>query len=113
MGIEVDSSRDSVENCALRQLQALVALCDVPDIFKRDEDARMLGEQHVTTLLKTKKVAALGLSLSAVSGTSLFFHQKSPGAASADDLDVSPTIQASVLMAVVRCGEALGIKSHL
>jgi len=111
--IEVDSSRDSVENCALRQLQALVALCDVPGIFKRDEDARMLVEQHVTTLLKTKKVAALGLSLSAVSGTSLFFHQKSPGAASADDLDVSPTIQASVLMAVVRCGEALGIKSHL
>lgn len=109
---QVDSTRDSVENCALRQLQALVALCDVPDIFKRDEDARTLAEQHVTTLLKMKKVSALGLSLSTVSGASLFFHQKSPGAA-ADDVDVSPTVQASVLMAVVRCGEALGLKTHM
>ncbi|CAJ1336143.1 unnamed protein product [Effrenium voratum] len=104
--LDIVVDRDSVENCVLRQLQALTALCGVP----LSKDSKTIVEKHVKHLLKAKSYPSLGMRLQQISGASVFVFQKQPGSS---DVDASPAIQASVLMAAARCGEALGKKNYL
>ena len=107
--LDIVTSRDSIENCILRQLQALTALCDLEGL-RYNERVRTVVERHLVVLLNEKKLAPLGASVQKVSGSSIFLVQKQPNAA---DVDASPAVQASALMALVRCGEALQKKDHL
>lgn len=102
----ISTSRDSVENCILRQLQALTALCDVP----LTAESREIAERHLSHLLQSSEIPELAMKLQKMSGASMFLFRKQPDSS---DMDASPAIQASMLMAVVRCGQALGQKRHL
>mmetsp|Transcript_40844 Transcript_40844/g.83935 ORF Transcript_40844/g.83935 Transcript_40844/m.83935 type:complete len:438 (-) Transcript_40844:13-1326(-) len=107
--LDVVTSRDSIENCILRQLQALTALCDLQGL-RYNEQVRKIAERHLV-LLKEQKLALLGVNVQKVSGASILLVQKQP--ANSADVDASPAVQASALMALVRCGEAVGSKEHL
>ena len=96
-----------MENCILRQLQALSALCDVP----MTAESKEIAEKHLAHLLRSPEIPELAMKLQKMSGASMFLFRKHPD--SAADMDASPAIQASMLMAVVRCGQALGQKQHL
>ncbi|CAK9070519.1 unnamed protein product [Durusdinium trenchii] len=98
-------SRDSLENCALRQLQALTALCDVP-LTTAGSSRRQVVEDHLMRLL-AEEIPELGMRLQKTSAGSIFLLQKPTGE------DASPAVQASLLMAAVRCGEALSLKVQL
>eukprot|EP00811_Abedinium_folium_P033748 NODE_6689_length_1648_cov_8.450362.p1 GENE.NODE_6689_length_1648_cov_8.450362~~NODE_6689_length_1648_cov_8.450362.p1 ORF type:complete len:469 (-),score=192.03 NODE_6689_length_1648_cov_8.450362:160-1566(-) len=108
---EIDATRDTVELCANRQLLALTALCDADGFIEQSEEARELVKNHLARLA-LKDVPELGIRVMNINGADLWFHLKEPGS-SADHVDVSPTLQASVLMAVARCGDALGETEHL
>lgn len=104
----IATSRDSVENCVLRQLQALTALCDVP----MTADSKEIAEKHLGHLLRSPEIPELAMKLQKISGASIFLVRKEPEG-DPGDMDASPAIQASMLMAAVRCGQALGQKQHL
>lgn len=104
----IATSRDSVENCVLRQLQALTALCDVP----MTADSKEIAEKHLGHLLRSPEIPELAMKLQKMSGASIFLVRKEPDG-DPGDMDASPAIQASMLMAAVRCGQALGQKQHL
>lgn len=104
--LEIDTSRDSVENCILRQLQALTALCDIPLTTQSKE----IAERHLRHLLRSQEIPELAMKLQKMSGASMFLFRKEPDSG---NMDASPAIQASMLMTMVRCGQALGQKQHL
>lgn len=104
--LEIDTSRDSVENCILRQLQALTALCDIPLTTQSKE----IAERHLRHLLRSQEIPELAMKLQKMSGASMFLFRKEPDSS---NMDASPAIQASMLMTMVRCGQALGQKQHL
>ena len=107
--LDIVPSRDSIENCILRQLQALTALCDLQGL-QYTESIRRTAERHLKLLLSGKLIT-LGMSVQKLSGASIFAFPKQPAAPA--DVDASPAVQASALMALIRCGEALGKKEHL
>ena len=108
--LDIVTSRDSIENCILRQLQALTALCDLQGLTY-NERMRKIVETHLMLLLKEQKFAMLGMTVQKLSGASILLFQKQPS--STPDVDASPAVQASALMALIRCGEALQKKEHL
>mmetsp|Transcript_58099 Transcript_58099/g.129710 ORF Transcript_58099/g.129710 Transcript_58099/m.129710 type:complete len:433 (+) Transcript_58099:44-1342(+) len=110
--LDVAEARDSVENCILRQLQALTALCDLAGLrpLQPKEPMRKVVERHLAQLLQPK-LLMLGMTVQKMSGASILLFQKQPG--STEGVDASPAVQASALMALIRCGEALGKKEHL
>ena len=136
--LHVRELRDSVENCILRQLQALTALCDSLQV-----ESRAVAQRHLEYLLGNE-MPELGMKLQKMSqgrwplfqlfcmrllactawkgvverdvkwskwcSGSIFLFRKMPDSS---DMDASPAVQASMLMAVARCGQALGQKQHL
>lgn len=106
---EVDAERDTVENCALRQLHALAALCDGPGDLSGGA-RRKLIDGHLKAL-KAKEVSNLAIKRNKFDGVDIWFHHKTP-TGSSDDVDASPAIQASALMALARCAAATGQKEY-
>eukprot|EP00927_Polykrikos_kofoidii_P048693 TRINITY_DN42920_c0_g1_i1.p1 TRINITY_DN42920_c0_g1~~TRINITY_DN42920_c0_g1_i1.p1 ORF type:complete len:506 (+),score=100.16 TRINITY_DN42920_c0_g1_i1:88-1605(+) len=108
---EVVEDRDSIEYCALRQMHSLAALCDAGDKAERNNATIDLIHQHLKAML-SESLPNLAVSLKHFDhGSDIFFHRLSPSAP-VDKLDASPTLQASALMAMVRCADALGEKHY-
>lgn len=107
---KVDSTRDTIENCAMRQLHALTALCDVDGFLDRSKAAATLVDGHLKALAKGE-VPSLGIKRMKWDTVELWVHRKSPESSS-DDVDASPALQASILMAVVRCADATGQRKY-
>jgi len=59
----------------------------------------------------SKEVPALAMKRTKFDGVDIWFHRKTPQSSS-DDIDASPSIQASALMAVVRCANATGQRDY-
>lgn len=104
--MSVDPNRDSVENCALRQVYALGALCDSNGYVRRSEVAKALVIKHLDEFI-AKEVPSLGLHNRKFDGTDLWFHRKTTDSGP-DDVDVSPAMQSTVMAAVVRCAHVVG-----
>jgi len=107
---EVDSSRDSIENCALRQLHGLAALCDGAVDLQKPSKERTLVDAHLKMLV-SKEVPPLAMKRSKFDGVDIWFHRKTPESSS-DDIDASPSLQASALMALVRCADATSQRDY-
>lgn len=103
---EIDVTRDGIELCAMRQLHALTALCDVDGFLDRNEGALALVKTHLKILAKGE-VPSLAMKKTKWDSSDLWMYRKSP-TTSRDDVEVSPALQASVLMAMVRCADAIG-----
>lgn len=106
---QVEPGRDSVENCILHQLQGLFALCDVESLL-RSKAAKDLVRLHLKSLKQTS-VDELGLKTSPTKHAKqgqLFLFRRKTGDRSWSDMDGTPAIQAAVLMAAVRCSDAIG-----
>lgn len=107
---EVDPTIDSVENCALRQLHGLAAFCDAAKDLGKGSKDRKFVDAHLK-VLASKEVPTLALKAKKWDTMDMWFHQKMPS--SSDDIDISPAVQASVLMAVVRCADATSQPDYL
>merc|ERR1719343_1726373 len=95
----------------MRQLHALAALCDAGDVANRSEASLKVISHHLKTLATSRELPSLGLRKTKFDGTDMWLYRRSP-ATSSDDVDASPALQASALMAVVRCADALGERSY-
>eukprot|EP00913_Durusdinium_trenchii_P001391 g1287.t1 len=102
-GYELDYERKSWAHGCLGL--ALTALCDVP-LTTAGSSRRQVVEDHLMRLL-AEEIPELGMRLQKTSAGSIFLLQKPTGE------DASPAVQASLLMAAVRCGEALSLKVQL
>jgi len=97
---EVVPGRDSIELCAMRQLHAMGALCDASTLVEVDSKAA----KRQLKSLAAKAVPSLALKRSTFDGgIDIWFHRKK---ADADDVDGSPALQASALMAMACCAHA-------
>merc|ERR1711957_428119 len=96
LGDWMDPKKDSVETCAMRQMQALTAICDVPGFFERNEGAKEVVHDHLKVLAATngREIPNLGVKKSKFDGVDIWFYRKTPQSGS-DDVDASPSLQAS------------------
>lgn len=101
---DVEPLRDSVEHCGMRQMQALTTLCDVGQGESIHEGIR----KHLRALSKDA-VEPLGMKRMNLQGVVIWVLLKSPDS---NEQDASPAFQASALMAVVRCADAVGERSY-
>lgn len=107
---EIDDQRDSIEHCALRQLHALTAICDASKDLQSTSEARKLVDAHLKMLV-SKEVPNLAMNRRKIDGVDIWFFRKTPSGGS-DDVDASPSLQASALMALVRCANATGQRDY-
>lgn len=101
---DVEPMRDSVEHCGMRQMQALTTLCDVG----QGENIQQGIRKHLRALSKDT-VEPLGIKRMNLQGVVIWVLQTSPDS---NEQDASPAFQASALMAVVRCADAVGERSY-
>lgn len=108
---EINSSHDTVENCALRQLHALTALCDMGGLRQEKRvSGAALVRRHLK-VLSAPDVPALGLLRRTFDGVDVWLHRRRPSSGD-DDVDGSPSLQASALVAVVTCAAEVGEKKY-
>lgn len=106
----IDATRDSMENCAVRQLQALAALCHVEGFVDRSEAGKATALSHLKALT-AKEVKSLGLHRMPVDGTEVWVHRRRP-TSNQDDVDASPSLQSTALMAMAVCANATGQRQY-
>lgn len=104
---DIDAERDSVTLCALHKLQALTALCEV-------EGMAVAHRAGVMALLRQllgrrgRVVPGLGVKralLPVATGLEAWLVEKAPGSG---EYDIQVAVQAAAMLAIVRCGSALG-----
>jgi len=110
---DIGDALDSVENCAIRKLNALAALCDIDGISELGPEMLEFLNAHLN-VLKSGQASSLGIEIRKLDRLDVWFHATRPQHdGRSHDVDVSPAVQASALAAMVRCANATNQKKYL